>query len=151
VNSTTPFSTLSSLQHARLNSIPEFKISNIKMQGCGSNTLQCGFMDVFEARSKLGGLGTPYLLKLVWPQRIPKCLIGDRAYRLYLHHKGFNFCISEIMGEGCEVEKSAKVEEDYQGQYEFSFRLPLMDRNGIGPLSPGKKAVEFKVYCREPI
>lgn len=108
-------------------------------------------MDVFEARSELRRLGTRYLLKLVLAQRIPKCLIGGRACGLYLHHKGFNFCISEITGEGCEVEKSAKMEEDYQGQDEISFRLPLMDRIRISPISPGKKAVEFKVYFRDPI
>jgi len=55
------------------------------------------------------------------------------------------------VGEGCQVEKSAKVEEVYQSQDETSCPLPLMDRIGISPLSPGKKAVEFKVYCRNPV
>ena len=90
-------------------------------------------------------------MRLVSAQRISRCLIGGRACGLYMRYKGFNFCVSEIMGEGCQVERSAKVEEVYQSQEESSCPLPLMDRIGISPLSPGKKAVEFKVYCRDPI
>jgi hypothetical protein len=55
------------------------------------------------------------------------------------------------MGEGCQVEKAAKVEEVRQSQDETSCPLPLMDKIGISPLSPGKKAIEFRVYCRDPI
>ncbi|MGZ6238081.1 MAG: hypothetical protein ACXWMJ_12300, partial [Syntrophales bacterium] len=68
-----------------------------------------------------------------------------------MHYKEFNFCVSEITGEGCQVEKSAKLEEVYQGRNETSCPLPLMDRIGISCLPPGKKAVEFKVYCRDSI
>jgi hypothetical protein len=104
---------------------------------------------IFQARNELRRGGKTYLLKLVWTQRISGCLIGGRACGLSLHYKGFNFCVSEIMGESCQVEKSAKLEEVYQDQDEISCPLPLMV--GISPLSPGKKAVEFKVYCRDPI
>jgi hypothetical protein len=55
------------------------------------------------------------------------------------------------MGEGCQVQRSARVEEVYQSQDESICLLPLMDRIGISPLSRGKKVVEFKVYCRDPI
>ena len=55
------------------------------------------------------------------------------------------------MGEGCQVERSAEVEEAYQSQDETSCPLPLMDRIGISRLPPGKKAVEFKVYRRDPL
>jgi len=108
-------------------------------------------MDVYQARNELRRLSKRYLLRLVWTQRISGCLIGGRACGLNLRYKGFNFCVSEIMGEGCQIEKSAKLEEVYQSQDETSCPLPLMDRIGIGPLSPRKKAVEFKVYCRDPI
>jgi len=108
-------------------------------------------MDFYEARNELRGMGRRHLLRLVSAQRISGCLIGGRACGLHLHYQGFNFCISEIMGKGCQVEKSAKLEEVYQGQDEISCPLPLMDTIGINPLSPAKKAVEFKVYCRDPI
>ena len=108
-------------------------------------------MDFYQARGELRRIGKTSLLRLVWTQRISGCFIGGRACGLSLHYKGFNFCVSEIMGESCQVEKSAKLEEVYQGQEEISCPLPLGDSVGISPLSPGKKAVEFKVYCRDPI
>jgi len=108
-------------------------------------------MNIYEVRSELRGMCGGDLLRLVSAQRISRCLIGGRACGLYMRYKGFNFCVSEIMREGCQVERSAKVEEVYQSQEESSCPLPLMDRIGISPLSPGKKAVEFKVYCRDPI
>jgi hypothetical protein len=55
------------------------------------------------------------------------------------------------MGEGCQVERSAKLGQPYQGQDEISYPLPLIDEIEISPLSPGRKAVEFKVYYRDPI
>jgi len=110
------------------------------------------FMDFYQARNELRRMSRRYLLSLASTQRVSKCFLGVRACCLHLHYKGFNFCVSEIMGEGCQVERSAKLEEVYQSQDEISCRpLPLMDRIGINLLSPGKKAVEFKVYCRDPI
>ncbi len=108
-------------------------------------------MNIYEARSELRGMCRRDLLRLVLAQRISRCLIGGRACGLYMRYEGFNLCVSEIMREGCQVEKSAKVEEVYQSQDETSCPLPLMDRIGISLLLPGKKAVEFKVYCRDPI
>ena len=104
-------------------------------------------MDVYQARNELRRMSRRYLLSLASTQKVSKCFLGARACCLHLHYQGFNFCISEIMGEGCQVQKSAKMEEVYQSQDETSScPLPLTDRIGISPVSPGKKAVEFKVY-----
>jgi hypothetical protein len=108
-------------------------------------------MDFYQARNELRRMSRRHLLSLASTKRVSKCFLGARACCLHLYHQGFNFCISEIMGEGCQVERSAKVEEVYQSQDETSCPLPLVNRIGISPLSPGKKAVEFKVYCRDPI
>jgi hypothetical protein len=113
----------------------------------GRSLIGVDVMDVYEARSELRRMCRRDLWRLVSAQRISGCLIGDRACGLYLRYKGFNFCASEIIGEGCQVEKSAKLEEVDHGQDEINCPLPM----GISPLSPGKKAVEFKVYCRDPI
>ncbi len=83
------------------------------------------FMSVYQIRNKLRRMSRRYLWSLASAQRISKCLVGGRTCCLHLHYQGFNFCISEIMGEGCQIEKSAS------------------------PSSPGKKAVEFKVYRRD--
>jgi hypothetical protein len=108
-------------------------------------------MDVYQARNELRRMSRRYLLRSASAQRISKCLIGGRACCLHLHYQGFNFCISEIMGEGCQVEKSTRLREGYEGQGETSCSLPLMDEIGISSLPPGKKAVEFKVYRRDHV
>ena len=108
-------------------------------------------MDVYQARNELRRMSRRYLLSLASTQKVSKCFLGARACCLHLYYQGFNFCISEIMGEGCQVAKSAKAKEVYQSQDETSCPLPLMDRIGGSPVLPGKKAVEFKVYCRDPI
>jgi hypothetical protein len=66
-------------------------------------------VDFYKARSELRRMSRQGLLTLVSAQRISGCLIGGRACGLCLRYKGFNFCVSEIMGEGCQVEKSAKL------------------------------------------
>ena len=106
-------------------------------------------MDVYQARNELRRMSRRYLLSLASTQRVSKCFLGGRACCLHLHYQGFNFCISEIMGEGCQVERSGKGEEVYQSQDETSCPVLLTDIIGVSPVSPGKKA--FKVYCRDPI
>ena len=109
-------------------------------------------MNVSQARSELRKMDKRRIFRLVSDQRISGCLVGGRSCGLYLHYKGFNFCLSEIMGEGCHVERSAKLEEEvYQWKKETHWSLPLLDRIGIISLPPEKKAVEFKVYCRDHI
>ncbi len=108
-------------------------------------------MDVYQARNELQRMSRRYLLGLASTQRISKCLISGRPCCLHLHYQGLNFCISEIIGEGCQVEKSARLKEPYPGQDEISYSLPLLDEVEISPLSYGKKAAEFKVYLRDHV
>jgi hypothetical protein len=96
-------------------------------------------------------MGKKHLFGLVSAQRISGCLIGSHVCGLYLHYKGFNFCVSEIMGEGCELKKSAKLEETHPGEKEINGSFPLLEGIGIRPLPPGKKAVTFRVYCRDRV
>ncbi len=108
-------------------------------------------MDVYRARYELRNMGKRHLYRLVSAQRISGCLIGGQVCGLCFHYKGFNFCVSEIMREGCELAKSAKFEQTYQREKEINWSFPLLDRIGIRPLLPGKKAVAFRVYCRDPV
>jgi hypothetical protein len=108
-------------------------------------------MDFYQARDELPKMSRKHLLSLASTKRVSKCFLGGRARCLHLHYQGFNFCVSEIMGEGCRVERLAKVEEVYQNQDGISCPLPLMGSIEISPLSSRKKAVEFKAYCKDPI
>jgi len=91
------------------------------------------------------------LFRLALAQKISKCLMGDQACGLYLLYKGFNFCISEIMGQGCLAHKLANLKEACQEEKEINSSMPLLDSIGISPLSGRKKSMEFKVYCKDRI
>jgi hypothetical protein len=49
------------------------------------------------------------------------------------------------------VERAAKLGGTRLDEEKIDCSLPLMDRIGISPLPPGKKAVEFKVCHRDPV
>lgn len=105
-------------------------------------------MDVYEARSELRRMGRGDLLRLASAQRISTCLIGGQACGLYMRYKRFNFCISEIMGEGCQLKGIKKMEGRYEDVQEINYPLPLMERSGMTPLQIEKRNIVFRVYCR---
>lgn len=108
-------------------------------------------MNVYEARSELLRMNKRNLFKLASNQRISKCLIGGRACGFYLQYKGFNFCISEILGQSCQVERSEKLEDRYEDLQEINCLLPLMEKPGMSPLRKEKRNIEFRVYYRDYI
>jgi len=102
-------------------------------------------MDVFGARSSLRRMCRGDLLKMVAGQRISRCVINDGVCCFHLHYKELNFCVSEIFGESCQLEKSKKV---YPDKEKIDLSLPLMQ--GMDSLLPEKKTNEFRVYYRDP-
>jgi hypothetical protein len=107
-----------------------------------------GVMDVYETRKELRRMDRGDLLRLVSEQRISRCLIGGQPCGLYMHYKGFNFCISEIIGEGCQLKGMKKMGDRYEGVEEINYPLPLAERPGMGPLQKEERNVVFRVYCR---
>jgi len=105
-------------------------------------------MDVLEIRRELHGVRRKDLLGLVSVQRISRCLVGGRSCRLNLCYKEFHFCLSEIVGKGCELEGIKKLEERYEDVKETNYPLPLRERAGSSPLKKEKRKVVFRVYRR---
>jgi hypothetical protein len=105
-------------------------------------------MDVYEARSELRRMRGGDLLRWVFAQRISRCLIGGRTCGLCMRYKGFKFCVSEIMGEGCQLEGIKKLEDRYEDVQEINYPLPLVEKPGMSPLQQEKRTVVFRVYCR---
>jgi hypothetical protein len=68
-----------------------------------------------------------------------------------MHYKGFNFCVSEIIGEGCQLKSIKKLGDRYEGVEEINYPLPLVERPGNGPLHIEKRDVVFRVYCRNDV
>jgi hypothetical protein len=106
-------------------------------------------MNADEARSELRRMKKGNLLKLTANQRISKCLIGSRTCGLYLQYKGFYFCISEILGQSCQVEMTENLEDRCEDPQDIHGLLPLMEKPGMSPLQKEKKNIEFRVYYRD--
>ena len=110
-----------------------------------------GVMDVFETRKELRRMGRRDLLRLVSGQRISRCLIGGQPCGLYMRYKGFNFCVSEIIGEGCPLKGLKKIGDYNEGMEENNYPLPLMERPGMNPLQKEERKVVFRVYYRNDV
>jgi len=108
-------------------------------------------MDTLKARVELKRMSRGCLFKLVADQRISNCLIGAKACGLSLRYKGIHFCVSELIGEGCLVEKLKQWEKLYPEKEGIDDSLAIFKKMEIAILSPGKKPVEFKVYYRDDL
>ena len=106
-------------------------------------------MNVYEARLELRRMNKSDLFKLASNQRISRCLIGGTPCGFYLHYKGFHFCISEILGEKCQLEGAEKFIDRYESLKETNGQLSLMERPETGPFGEEKRIFEFKVYSRD--
>jgi hypothetical protein len=106
-------------------------------------------MDILKARIELRRMSTGDLFKLALYRKMSNCLIGGRPCGFLLQYKGSGFCVSEILGKGCQVERLEQFEQLYDEKEKVNFSLPFPQKIETGLLSPAKKAVEFKVYHRD--
>ena len=89
------------------------------------------------------------LFKVALNQRMSNCLIGGRPCGLYLQYNGSNFCVSEILREGCQVERLEQSEHFYNEEQEVNFSLPFPHKIETEVLWPAKNVLQFKVYHLE--
>ncbi len=66
-------------------------------------------MDIERIRAELRRLGACSLLKMAMNQKEAQCILTGLC-RYYFRHQGVGFCISELLGHSCRVEKS-RLEE----------------------------------------
>lgn len=106
-------------------------------------------MDVCESRSELRRMSRRDLFKLALNRRMSNCLIGGRSCGFYLQYNGGSFCVSEILGKGCEVERLEQLKQVCDEKEEVNSSLPFLHKMETGLLLPRKSALEFKVYYRD--
>ena len=106
-------------------------------------------MNVLEGRSELKRMSRGSLFTLVANQRISNCVIGAKACGLSLQHQEIHFCLSELMGEGCAVERVEQLEQLYPEKEGINGFLPIFEKMETELLSSRKKPIEFKVYHRD--
>jgi hypothetical protein len=63
-------------------------------------------MEFYEARNILRTMRKAYLLELASKQEIRRCVVGGKECSLHLTYEGFGFCVSEILGQGCQVQRA---------------------------------------------
>ena len=68
-------------------------------------------------RSELKKLGAVTLLKMAFSQKEKRCVLSGLC-PFYLNYKGYGFCVSEILGEGCQDEKLRESCPDKEAQGE---------------------------------
>lgn len=106
-------------------------------------------MDILKTKGELQRMSRGDLFKLVMDQRLSKCLVGGTTCGFYLQYKGTRFCVSELLGKGCLIERLGQWDQFYSDQEKSNDPLPLLQEMEAEILSPGKKPVEFKVYYRD--
>ena len=62
-------------------------------------------------KAELRRMGRKNLFKMLMSQKESKCLL-DGLCSLHFQYKGYTFCLSEVLGEGCESEKLKKLEKE---------------------------------------
>jgi len=68
-------------------------------------------MNFHLVRTELRRLGKKHLFNMLMNQKESRCLLnGLCSFRF--EYKGYIFCISEVLGEGCELEKLKKLEQE---------------------------------------
>jgi len=86
-------------------------------------------MDFHSVRTELGRLGKKNLFNLLMNQKESRFLLNGLC-SLRFNYKGYPFCISEVLGKGCESQKLKKLnQEDSEAREE-----PVSQENAEVPL-----------------
>ena len=68
-------------------------------------------MNFRSIRTELRKMGRKNLFNMLMSQKESKCLLNGLC-SLHFDYKGYTFCLSEILGEGCESERLKKLEKE---------------------------------------
>ena len=85
-----------------------------------------------QLKSELRKMAKGSLLKMVLSQKEKNCLLGGVCPFL-LKYQRILFCVSEILGQGCQMERQ-RLHSDYDAQSESSEKPMELT---VGPWLPG--------------
>lgn len=106
-------------------------------------------MDIHNTRYELQRMSKGSLFKLAMEQRLSKCLVGGVTCGFTLQYKGIRFCVSELLGEGCLVERSGQWDRFHPDEEKINCPLSFLKETEGEISSPKKRPVEFKVYYKD--
>ena len=105
-------------------------------------------MDIFEAKRELQKMPMGNLLEKVMDQKLSKCLVGGKSCGYSLLYRGIRFCVSEVLGKGCLLERLGEWERFFPEKETLYDPYALLPSLRAVPSSPSKNFGEFKVYYR---
>lgn len=81
-------------------------------------------MNIHEMRAELRKLGARSLLRMAMNQKEAQCvLLGFCPF--YIKYRDVGFCISELLGHSCQVERLRKLEEHPPLQADEMYNVTL--------------------------
>jgi len=107
-------------------------------------------VDFLEARRELKKMRGIDLFNMEMDQKLSKCLVGGMTCGYSMLYKGIRFCVSEVMGKGCLIERLGQWEKFYPEKRGTNDYYPFL-QTGSEELSPGKNSGEFKVYYKDDL
>lgn len=63
-------------------------------------------------------MGTKELLGTAANQKLQKCIVSNKLCRFHFRYGRFEFCVSELSGKSCEVERLDDHDEGFHKDYE---------------------------------
>jgi len=108
-------------------------------------------MDILEAKRELQKMRAGNLFKMAMDQKLSKCLVGGKNCGYSLLYKGIRFCVSEVLGKGCLLERLGQWETFFPEKETLDGPHALLPRLETSPSSTGKNSGEFKVYYRDDL
>jgi hypothetical protein len=84
-------------------------------------------------------------------QKLSGCLVGGRTCGYSLLYQGIRFCVSELLGKGCLLERLGEWERFFPEKDTLHGPYALLPRLEAVLSSSAKKCVEFKVYYKDDL
>ncbi len=98
-------------------------------------------MDILEAKHELQKIRARNLFKMAMDQKLSRCLVGGRTCGYSLLYKGIRFCVSELLGKGCLLERLGEWERFFPEKDTLHGPPALLPRLETVPSSSGKELV----------
>ena len=102
-------------------------------------------MEFHEARNKLRRMDKAHLYQLASNQGISRCVIGGEECGLYFRYEGFGFCVSELLGQGCQVQRTKTLENCPKDPEEKEIDPPLPLVENLDNIETSMKSDRYPV------
>ena len=89
---------------------------------------------IFQVRAELRRMAKANLLKMAFRQKEKKCVLGG-ACPFLLEYQCILFCVSEILGQGCQIEKLRLLSEEKARNEDETIEKGV--KLSAGPCLPG--------------